>query len=61
MQRKAARGHVAGGKVYGYRNVEQADHVALVIEPAQAAVVARIFDEIAQGARLRPHCPDPQP
>jgi site-specific DNA recombinase len=49
MQRKAARGHVAGGKVYGYRNVEREDHVALVIEPDQAAIIRRIFDEISQG------------
>jgi DNA invertase Pin-like site-specific DNA recombinase len=49
MQRKAARGHVAGGKVYGYRNVDREDHVALVIEPAQAAIIQRIFDEIARG------------
>ena len=49
MQRKAARGHVAGGTVYGYRNVRHADHVERVIEPQQAALVRRIFEEVAQG------------
>ncbi len=49
LQRKAARGHVAGGTVYGYRNVRQADHVELAIDPTEAAVVRRIFDAIAQG------------
>jgi site-specific DNA recombinase len=49
MQRKAARGHVAGGKVYGYRNVRHPDRVEREIVPAEAAIVRRIFDEIARG------------
>jgi site-specific DNA recombinase len=49
MQRKASRGHVAGGKVYGYRNVRVADHVERVIVPDEAAILRRIFEEVAQG------------
>jgi DNA invertase Pin-like site-specific DNA recombinase len=59
MQRKASRGHVAGGLVYGYRNREITaigpngqtirDHVEREIIPAEAATVRRIFEEIAQG------------
>jgi site-specific DNA recombinase len=49
MQRKASRGHVAGGKVYGYRNVRTADHVEREIVPEEAAVIRRIFEEIAAG------------
>jgi site-specific DNA recombinase len=49
MQRKAERGHVAGGTVYGYRNVRVADHVEREIVPDQAAVIRRIFELVAQG------------
>lgn len=59
MQRKASRGHVAGGMVYGYRNREIMaigpnwqtirDHVEREIIPTEAATVRRIFEEIAQG------------
>jgi site-specific DNA recombinase len=49
MHRKAARGHVAGGTVYGYRNVRQADHVERAIDPTEAGIVRRIFDEVARG------------
>src|SRR5258705_13098105 len=57
MQRKAARGHVAGGKGYGYRNVELGGHVELVIQPVQAAIIPRIFGEIAQGRGFAPVAP----
>lgn len=53
MQRKASRGHVAGGLVYGYRNREITatgpngqtirDHVEREIISAEAATVRRIF------------------
>ncbi len=46
---KARAGHVAGGKVYGYTNVRREGHVVRVIDPTQAAVVTRVFTEIAQG------------
>jgi len=59
MQRKAARGHVAGGKVYGYRNRDVTtvgangqpvrDHVEREILTEEAAVIRRIFREIAEG------------
>jgi DNA invertase Pin-like site-specific DNA recombinase len=47
LRRKALAGHVAGGAVYGYRNVEvlgdsgQRAHVRREIEPDQAAVIVR--------------------
>src|SRR5262245_23407748 len=49
MRSKAGRGHVAGGKVYGYRNVRTADHVEREIVQAEADVIRRIFREIAEG------------
>src|SRR6266851_1058996 len=59
MRRKAERGHVAGGQVYGYVNHEitrpgrdgrQArDYVELRIHEQEAAVIRRIFAEIAAG------------
>ena len=59
MRRKAERGHVAGGQVYGYVNHEitrpgrdgrlAREHVELRIHEDQAAVIGRIFAEIAAG------------
>ncbi len=49
MRRKAERGHVAGGLVYGYTNRRVADHVERVINPAQADLIQRVFREIAGG------------
>jgi site-specific DNA recombinase len=49
MQRKASRGHVAGGKVYGYRNLRTSDHVEREIVPEEAGILRRIFQEIADG------------
>jgi site-specific DNA recombinase len=59
MVRKAARGHVAGGKVYGYSNREIGvagadgrvvrDHVEHVIVEAEAVIIRRIFSEAAAG------------
>lgn len=46
---KAEKGFVAGGKVYGYRNVRQHGHVTRVIDDAEAAIVRRLFAECAQG------------
>ena len=46
---KAGRGHVAGGRVFGYRNVRAGDHVERVIVDAEADVIRRIFREIAEG------------
>src|SRR5213083_2715528 len=55
MARKARAQHVTGGKVYGYDNVDVMDaegrrqHVVRRINPAQAAVVRRIFELYATG------------
>ena len=58
MLRKARAGHVAGGKVYGYSNVDvpgpdgRRSHVARAVEPEQAAVVRRIFTDYAGGVGM---------
>src|SRR5678809_1444929 len=50
MQRKARAGHVTGGRVFGYDNVEilgvdgQRSHVLRKVNQAEAAVVRRIFE-----------------
>ena len=49
MRRKAERGHVAGGTVYGYENRRVADHVERVVHPLQAEVIRRIFRDVAAG------------
>ncbi len=49
LRSKAQRGHVAGGLCYGYKNVRTGDHVEREIIPAEAAIICRIFAEIAQG------------
>jgi site-specific DNA recombinase len=46
---KAAKGHVAGGIVFGYRNVRTEDHVERAIVDDQADVIRRILREIAAG------------
>ncbi len=59
MEHKAKAGHVTGGRVFGYDNVEQraADgtrlHVLRVINADEAAVVCRIFEACARGRGLR--------
>ena len=58
MVRKARAGHVTGGRVFGYDNVEvfgrdgQRSHVVRRINEAEAAVVRRIFDLCGEGAGL---------
>jgi DNA invertase Pin-like site-specific DNA recombinase len=54
LYRKAERGHVAGGVVYGYRNVDhlangKRSHVTREIDPAQAEIVRRCFREVTDG------------
>jgi DNA invertase Pin-like site-specific DNA recombinase len=49
MVRKARQGHVAGGTVYGYRNVRHADHVTREIEPTEAGIIRRLFAACAAG------------
>jgi DNA invertase Pin-like site-specific DNA recombinase len=63
LQAKARKGHNAGGRVFGYRNVEvratgpTGDEVRLrteyEIDPEQAAVVRRIFELYAAGEGYR--------
>jgi hypothetical protein len=62
LRRKAEAGHVAGGVVYGYRNVEvlapgpegrdRRAHVVRDVDPEQAAVVRRLFQLCAAGKGL---------
>ena len=55
MLRKAKAGHVTGGRVFGYDNVEvvgadgKRSHVERQINEAEAAVVRRIFELCATG------------
>ena len=59
LLRKARQGHVAGGKVYGYRNVEvlgesgQRVHVRREKYPTEAEVIREIFQACASGQGLR--------
>ena len=59
MEQKAKAGHVTGGRVFGYDNVEErtADgkrlHVKRVINDTEAAVVRRIFEACGRGAGFR--------
>ena len=50
LRRKVERGHVAGGMVYGYRNVRGEGHVTRSIVEGEAEVLRRIFREVAAGA-----------
>jgi DNA invertase Pin-like site-specific DNA recombinase len=58
MQRKARAGHVTGGRVFGYDNVEvsgpdgKRSHVIRRINADEAAVVRRIFELCAAGEGL---------
>ncbi len=58
MSRKAKAGHVTGGRVFGYDNVEitgadgQRSHVERRINDDEAAVVRRVFQLCADGAGL---------
>lgn len=62
MHRKAKAGHVTGGRVFGYDNVEVRDsngrrsHVERRINEAEAAVVRRIFELSAEGFGLTRIC-----
>jgi hypothetical protein len=58
MQRKARAGHVTGGRVFGYDNLEvlgpdgRRSHVERRINEAEAAVLRRMFELCADGAGL---------
>src|SRR3954454_2972742 len=55
MVRKARAGHVTGGRVFGYDNVEimgvdgKRSHVVRQVNDEQAAIVRRIFEMSASG------------
>ena len=58
MQRKARAGHVTGGRVFGYDNVDvlgadgHRSHVERRINADEAAIIRRIFELCAAGAGL---------
>ena len=58
MQRKAKAGHVTGGRVFGYDNVEvvgadgKRSHVIRRINDPEAAIVRRIYELSAKGVGL---------
>jgi DNA invertase Pin-like site-specific DNA recombinase len=49
LRARAEKGQVAGGNVYGYRNVPRAGFTERAIHPAESAVVVLIFQLCAQG------------
>ena len=59
MIRKARAGHVTGGRVFGYDNVEifggdgTRSHVERRVNEAEARVVRRIFTMCAEGAGVK--------
>lgn len=63
LDRKARAGYVAGGRTFGYDNrvvsitgpdgTPRRSHVERVVDPTEAAVVARIFEMAADGRGLR--------
>ena len=59
MTRKARAGHVCGGRVFGYDNVEvmgadgRRSHVERSVHPTEAVVIRRIFDLCARGAGVK--------
>ena len=58
MLRKARAGHVTGGRLFGYRNVDvlsrgQRSHVERQVDEAEAAVVRRIFTLCAEGFGMK--------
>jgi len=54
--RKIMQGGVGGGRVYGYKNVRDGDHVVREIDEKQAIVVRRIFQEVASGTAMKRIC-----
>jgi site-specific DNA recombinase len=65
MRRKALAGHVTGGTVYGYENVDvladvpaadgrpRRQHVVRRINPEEARILREIFERYVAGAGLR--------
>lgn len=53
LERRARHGFVAGGAVFGYRNVRGPEGVRREVDEAQAAIVRSIFEMYARGEGLR--------
>src|SRR5205823_5999561 len=53
LRARAEKGQVAGGKVYGYRNVRREGFTEREIHPPESAVVRSIFQMCAQGLGLQ--------
>jgi DNA invertase Pin-like site-specific DNA recombinase len=53
LEGKVRKGFSAGGRTFGYRNVQTPEGVKVVIDPAEAAVVRRIFEMSAEGFSLK--------
>ena len=53
LEGKVLRGFHAGGRCYGYKNVETAEGVRLEVDESEAAVVRRIFELSAKGCSLK--------
>jgi len=59
MQRKARAGHVTGGRVFGYDNIDvvtpagMRSHVMRQINDSEAAIVRHIFELCASGSGVR--------
>lgn len=53
LARKAERGLVVGGEVYGYARDRRADGVHYVVDADEAAVVREVFERRAKGEGLR--------
>ena len=66
MARKAKAGHVTGGRLFGYDNIDvrdasgQRSHVERRINETEAAVIRRIFAALRRGARRQGHRQDPE-
>ena len=52
MRAKATRGHVAGGKVFGYTNTRDASGVHRIVNDTEANVIRRLFTLCADGLGL---------
>jgi site-specific DNA recombinase len=53
LEGKVLRGFHAGGRCYGYRNVQGPDGVRLEVNEADAQVIRRIFEMYASGYSLK--------
>jgi site-specific DNA recombinase len=52
LHKIASQGHVAGGKVYGYNIAQENGHKVRMVNQAQAQVVRKVFQAVADGLGL---------